>query len=137
WHEPESIGFKGRLAVTNFSFRGEAVSGFQAGFDFTNRFLLLTNAQVQRGNERLSAASLGIDFRTQKIFLADGFSTADPQAVARAIGPKIGRTIEPYHFSQPPTARVHGIIPIHNEANADMHFEISGAPLQRTNIHIT
>ena len=127
-HEQEQLGFKGRVALTNFTFRGESVSGFQAMVQYSNRFLLLTNAQAQRGTQHLSAASLGVDYPAQKIYLADGFSTAEPQVVARAIGAKAGQTVEPYRFGQPPTVRVHGIIPIHDETNADLHFEIEGGP---------
>src|SRR5437867_9699 len=106
WHEPELVGFKGAVAVTNFTLRGESITAFQTSLDYTNRFLLLTNAQAQLGTRVASAGSLGIDFPAQKIYLANGFSTTDPEVVARAIGPKIAKTIEPYRFANPPTARV-------------------------------
>ena len=48
--------------------------------------------------------------------------------VARAIGAKIGRAIQPYTFSNPPTAHVEGIIPMHGEEGADLRFQLEGGP---------
>jgi hypothetical protein len=48
--------------------------------------------------------------------------------IARAIGAHIGRAIEPYHFSQPPTAGAYGVIPMHGEEDANLHFVIEGGP---------
>ncbi len=128
WHEPDKVTFKGQVALTNFTIRGETLSGFQSLVEYSNKFLLLTGAQAQRGAQRLSAASLGVDISAEKIYLADGFSTAEPQVVARAIGPKVGQALEPYRFVEPPTARVHGIIPIRDESMADLIFDIDGGP---------
>lgn len=130
FHEPDLVGFKGAIACTNFTFRGESISGLQTSFQYTNRVLLLTGAAAQLGTQQVSADGLGFDISAQKIYLTNGFSTADPQVVTRAIGPKIARTIEPYHFVNPPTAHVHGIIPTHNETEADLHFDVDGGPFQ-------
>ena len=130
FHDDERIGLVGQVALTNFTFRGETVSGFQTALLYSNRFLLLTNAHLQRQTQRIGAESLGVDFSSEKIYLAGGFSTVEPQVIARAIGPKIAKTVEPYHFQHPPTARVHGIIPIRDEADADLHFDLDGGPFQ-------
>jgi hypothetical protein len=136
WHDLERTGFKARLALTNFSFRGESANGVQATAQYTNRWMLVTDARLQRGAERLSAQSMGFDFNGQKIYLTNGFSTADPQAVARAIGAKTGRTVEPYRFTQPPTARVQGIIPMHQDTDADLHFDIEGGSFHWWKFHV-
>ena len=125
---PERLGIKGRIDLTNFTFRGESASGFQSGVEYTNRVLLFKDAHLQRGTQQLSASSLSADFISEKIYLTNGLSTAEPQVVARAIGPKVGLAIEPYHFSEPPTAHVYGIIPMHGEEAADLHFDIDGGP---------
>jgi hypothetical protein len=49
-------------------------------------------------------------------------------SVARAIGPHVARAIEAYQFQQPPVARVRGIIPMHGEDDADLHFDLDGGP---------
>src|SRR5207247_2871145 len=92
------------------------------------------------GTQLLSATSLAVDYANQKIYLTNGFSTADPRIVTRAIGPKVDASIEPYVFSRPPTARVYGIIPIASESDADLHFDLDGGPFHwlRFNLeHVT
>src|SRR6267142_2719601 len=112
WHNPECTAFKARIASTNFSFRGEWVDDFGGLVQFTNRFLLLTDGRLRHGTQHLSADALGADFDAKKLYLTNGFGVADPQMVARAIGPNIARVVEPYQFSRPPTARVNGVIPL-------------------------
>ena len=92
-HEPERTGLKARVALTNFTFRGESASGLQTGVQYTNKFLQLNSPRVQRGAQRMSADGVGVDFAAQLVFLTNGFSTAEPMVVARAIGPQIARAI--------------------------------------------
>ncbi len=136
WHEPERTGIKGHLALTNFTFRGESASGLQTAFQYTNRLLHIDQPRAQRGAEQLSADGLVVDLLTQKIYLTNGFSTADPMVVARAIGSHIARVVEPYHFRQPPVARVHGTIPLHGEEDADLHFDLDGGPFDWWRFHV-
>ena len=136
WHDVERTGFEARVALTNFTFRDESADSVQANVRYTNRWLVVTDARLNRGAELITAAGLAVDFVGQKIHLTNGFSTADPQVVARAIGPKIGRTVEPYRFSRPPIARVNGIIPIHRDEDADLHFDLDGGPFHWMKFHV-
>ena len=36
--------------------------------------------------------------------------------------------VQPFHFVEPPTARVHGVIPMHGEDNANLQFDLEGGP---------
>jgi len=126
WHHPELIGLRAQVVVTNFSVRGEHADRLQTGVQYTNRFLRLTDPEARIGTQELKADRLEIDFVKPRIYVTNGFSTADPRIVTRAIGPKVDRTIEPYHFSQPPTVRVNGIIPTQHELDADLHFDMEG-----------
>jgi hypothetical protein len=128
WHDPTRIGFKARIAMTNFTCRGEWVDDVQARVEFTNQFLLLTDGRLRHGAQHLSAEAMGADFAAKKLYLTNGFGVADPQLVTRAIGPHIARVVEPYVFSRPPTAHVYGVIPLEHEEDADLHFEVSGGP---------
>jgi hypothetical protein len=127
-NDPAQLGFRGRVALTNFTFRGQSVSGFQSRLNYTNKLLELIDVKLQRGKERLNAEGLLVDLRTEKIYLTNGFSTADPEAVTRAIGAHVWRAIEPYRFSNIPTVRAHGIIPIRDDNLADLYLDISGGP---------
>ena len=136
WHELERIGIKGRVALTNFTFRGESVSAVQTAFQYTNRFLQITSPRLQRGTQQLTADSLGADFLAQKIYVTNGYSTVEPMVVARAIGPLIVRAIEAYQFRQPPVAHVYGTIPLHGEEDADLHFDLVGGPFDWWRFHV-
>jgi hypothetical protein len=88
----------------------------------------------------VQADGLTVDLNAQLIYLTNGISTADPMMIARAIGPNIVSAIEAYRFTSPPDARVDGIIPLHGEESADLHFDLKGGPFQwwKFNIpHIT
>ncbi len=122
------IGIQGRVALTNFTFRGEWASGLVTSLRYTNQVLELIDTRLQRSNQVLQAEGLQADFRARKVFLTNGFSTTEPMVVARAIGPHIARTLEPYRFIEPPTVRAHGTIPMEGEEAADLHFQVQSGP---------
>jgi AsmA-like C-terminal region len=130
WREPERTGLKARVALTNFSVRGESASDFQTVLLFTNRVLKLVEPRLHRGAQEISASSLFIDFDGNKIYLNNGVSTAEPMVVARAIGPQVARVLVPYRFAQPPTVRAEGIIPLRSVKDADLHFDVDGGPFE-------
>jgi hypothetical protein len=128
WHDPDRIGIKARVAVTNFTLRGESADGFQTSLQYTNRYLQLIEPRLQRekGTQLLAADSVSVNFTNRKVYVTNGVSTADPQAVTRAIGPRTAETFEPYRFIDPPVVHVEGIIPTLEPAEADLHFDVSG-----------
>ncbi len=130
WRDYDRTGFKAHVILSNFAYRGQAASAFQSDLQYTNRFLLLSSPRAWIGSKLLSAESMNLDFTAKKIYLTNGFSTADPRMVTRAIGPNVDRKIEPYQFLEPPTARVRGVIPMKDEEDADLHFDIEGGPFK-------
>jgi hypothetical protein len=135
-HEPERTGIKGRVALTNFTFRGESASGLQTAFQYTNSFLQVLHPRIQRGAQQISADGLGADFKAQLVFLTNGYSTTEPMVIARAIGTNVASAVEAYQFRQPPVARVHGTIPMHGEDDADLHFDLAGGPFDWWRFHV-
>jgi hypothetical protein len=130
FNDPESLGAKGRVALTNFTFRGQTASSVETAVQYTNRVLQFLQPRVRRGEELMTADGLAADFNRQLAFLTNGFSTGDPMVITRAIGPHVAKAIEPYHFLTPPTGHVHGTIPLHGEEGADLYFEVTGGPFQ-------
>jgi hypothetical protein len=125
---PEDIGVRGHVSLTNFTFRGEKFTALQTQLEYTNRVLRFLQPRVQLGTNHLQGDGVMVDLEAQLVHLTNGFSNADPMVIARAIGPQIARDIEDYQFGKPPTARIHGTIPLHGEEAADLHFELSGGP---------
>ena len=127
----DSIGATGRLAVTNFTIRGQSFDSVAGAFSYTNRALEFSNPHSWRGTQELSADLVTLDFNRMLIFFKNGHSTADPAAIARAIGPKTAALLEPYHFLQAPTVVVEGCAPlrvngIRDTDKADLSFDIIG-----------
>ena len=132
-YDYDRIAASGRVALTNFTIRGQAADNVAAGLFYTNRILEFFRPRLERagGAQTMTADKITVDFNAQRIYFTNGFSTADPLAVAQAIGPKTGRVLEPYHFLQPPTVRVNGYAPLRDASDADLRFDIvAGAPFQ-------
>ncbi|MGA2788605.1 MAG: AsmA-like C-terminal region-containing protein [Verrucomicrobiota bacterium] len=136
-YDYDSIAASGRVALTNFAVRGQRFDDAASALNYTNRVLEFVNPLMHTGAQMMTADKVTLDFNTRLICFTNGFSTADPEPVARAIGPKTGRVVEPYHFLQPPTVRVNGQVPLHDMnggrdmADADLRFDIiQGAPFE-------
>jgi hypothetical protein len=126
---PEQLGFLGRVSATNFSVRGESARSLETELAYTNGVVLCTRLKASlREGQVMTADALRADFPADVIIVTNGYSTADPMAVTRAIGAHVARVVAPYQFSNPPTARVYGVIPLHGLKAADLHFELDGGP---------
>ena len=134
--DPKQLGIRGRVALTNFTFRGESADSLQTGLLYSNQVLQLQSPRLLRGGRQLNADSVIADFNVQKIYVTNGFSTTDPMVVARAIGPPTARAIEPFHFIVPPAVHVHGIIPMHGEEEADLYFQVQAGPFHWLNFNV-
>ncbi len=122
------IGARANVVLTNFTFRGQAATHFHAALQYTNNFLVLTHGRIERGSQFGTASGVGVNFATRELYLTNGFSTLDPTPVLNAIGPKVAKVMEPYHFFHPPTVEVYGTIPLHEDVPADLHFKVDGGP---------
>ena len=129
-YDYDRIAASGRVALTNFAVRGEAFGDVASALNYTNRVLEFFNPLMHTGAQMMTADKVTLDFNTRLICFTNGFSTADPGPVTRAIGPKTGRAVAPYHFLQPPTVRVNGQVPLHDmnggrdTADVDLRFDI-------------
>ena len=129
-YDNDSLGATGHLALTNFTIRGESVGSVESTFRYTNRFLEFFQPRLQTGMQKMTADGIAVDFNSWRIYFTNGVSTADPRAVARAIGPKVGAIMEPYHFGLPCPAKVNGYAPLRGSDDADLWFEAEGVPLE-------
>ncbi len=136
-YDYDSIAADGNLAVTNFTVRGEHFGDVTTALNYTNRMLALLQPLAHTGAQIATADGVTLDFKARMIYFTNVFCIADMQPVARAIGPKTGKLVEPYHFLQLPTARVNGHIPLGDlhggpeMTNVDMRFDvIKGGPFE-------
>ena len=133
----DTLAVIGRVALTNFTVRGQHFSDVTTTVDYTNRVLTFVQPLIHNGAQTGTADSIVLDFDAWLIYFNNVLSAADPEPVVRAIGPKTWKLVEPYHFLAPPTARINGQIPLGDMhggpemAAVDMHFDIiKGAPFE-------
>jgi hypothetical protein len=143
-YDYDRISAQGLVSATNFSVRGETFGDVTAEVNYTNRVLEFLKPLMHTGAQMMTADKIVLDFNTRLIHFINGFSTADPEMIARAIGPKTASLVEPYHFLQPPTARVNGQIPLRDMQGGrdldevDMRFDvIRGAPFEWAKLKTT
>jgi len=136
-YDYDGIGATARVALTNFTVRGQSMDSVTGELSYTNRVLEFVNPRLWRGTQTMTADQITLDFNRRLIFFKNGYSTADPQPIARAIGPKTAHIMEPYHFLQPPTVFVEGCVPLHDingvrdVDDADLRFDVvGGVPFQ-------
>ncbi len=130
WRENDRIGIQGRVALTNFSFREQTASRFEGALRYTNRVLEVFKPRLERGLETVTAEGIAADFNTQRIHFTNVFSTTEPMAILRAIGPRTARAIEPYQFHRPPQVRVNGYAPLKDDRDADLRLAVDGGPFE-------
>jgi len=134
-----TLAAEGQLALTNFSARGGPMDSLVTDVSYTNRVLVFSHPQAWRkqGTQAMSADAVILDLNAYRLWFKNGFSTAEPQFVANSIGPKTGRTLEPYQFLEPPTARVNGYVSLRSSEDSqemteeDLRVDIlKGAPFR-------
>jgi hypothetical protein len=126
WHEPETVGFSGRVSATNFTFRNELVSQLSGAVRFTNSMLSFADVLVRHDTQQVSVPSGRFDFTERVVYVTNAISTVDPDLVTRMIGPRVRAALQPYRFRTPPTVRISGRLPTFNTQDADVRFEVAG-----------
>jgi hypothetical protein len=128
WKEPDRMGGKAVVTLTNFTFRGETASYLHATVQYTNQYLKVFDARLERegGAQFASAPYLAADFAARKVYLTNGVARMEPLPFLHAIGPKVTKVMEPYQFRKPPFVKCSGIIPIEDDVSPDVHFQVDG-----------
>ena len=72
-YDYDSIGAAGRMALTNFTIRGETVSSVESTFRYTNRFLEFSQPHLQTGAQKITADGITVDFNSWRIYFTNGF----------------------------------------------------------------
>lgn len=136
----------GHVALSNLAIRGQTLDSVAAGVFYTNRELRFDAPEILRagGTQRMTADSVLLDFKTLTGWINNGWSTADPLPVTKAIGPKTGHAMEPFKFATPPLVRVNGSVPLfdvnaeHKPDNADLTIEVvRGSPFRWGRLNAT
>lgn len=136
WSKLEELGFRGRVALTNFTFRQLNTDAIVTGVSYTNRLLSFVETRAWRGSQTFTAPGLAVDFDAERVYVTNAYSTFDPQPVTRAIGPEVEEVMSPYHFLQPPIVRLDGYVHMSDPQQADLIFEGMAGPFECLKFHV-
>lgn len=136
WRDLQTVVVQGRVAITNFTFKGETCDEFSAQLLFTNSVLNFSDTLVRQGEQRIVVPAGACPIPGRVVYVTNAVSTMDPDLVVRVIGPKVRAAIRPYHFLAPPHVVVNGRIPTIDEADADVHFKVKGGKLNYWRINL-
>src|SRR5262249_42867621 len=132
WRALERIGFQASVRATNFTFRGEAADELTAAVAYTNRIVTFHDARLLRPEGEAIVEKGLFDPDRQLLFLTNAFSTVEPMAVLRTIGPRTAAAMEPYQFLAPPKVWVNGLVHTREVAQMDLQFHVEGGPFRWT-----
>jgi hypothetical protein len=124
----DRLGFRGRVSLTNFTFRELNTDAIVSELRYTNRVLECIEPRLWRGTQALAAAGITADFNASRIYFTNGFSTVDPRPLTHAIGPVVEAAMAPYHFIQPPTVHFEGYVPLSDPNDVDIRFDGVAGP---------
>lgn len=128
FHRYDLLCARAHAVGTNLSFRGQSASRVEAQVLYSNKVLTVLHPRVERGEEKAAADAIVADFNARQVYITNAYGNMAPLVIARAIGPKVGRTMEAYVFDRPPQARAYGVVPMKGEQGADLHFDVDGGP---------
>ncbi|HEY2329835.1 MAG TPA: hypothetical protein VGI63_08490, partial [Verrucomicrobiae bacterium] len=140
----ENLTATGHIALTNFAVRGQTIDSVAGRLACADRVLHFIQPELRRehGAQMARADEVVLDFKTMVLGFTNGLSTVAPTALTRAIGPQTAHWVEPYHFLQPPVARVNGCLPLRDmngpreTAGTDLRFDIiQGVPFEWLGLH--
>jgi hypothetical protein len=125
------VEVEGRVAVTNFAFRGESIKDCVTRLTYADGFLSFLEPQVRREGEQGRGDGVGVDLVTQMLYLTNAVGNLNAYALCRAIGPRVLAAIQPYVFSNSPSGRAHGAIDLTGQHGTDdVYFDVAGGPFR-------
>jgi len=130
WSDWTRTDFRGRVALTNFTFRQLHGDAAVSDLGYSNRVLRFVSPRLWNGDQFAVADGLGVDFNVMRVYISNAFGRFEPRRITGAIGPETDEVMEPYHFLSPPTARVNGYAPMGNPHDADLVFEGVAGPFE-------
>lgn len=137
-NDMERLRFEGNVSGSNVVVRGEPFLDFKTRAIYSNQWIFLHEPIAHRTTNEVLTASFGwIDIKKNLMYVTNGFSTTDPYRFTKIIGPLTYKAIAPYIFEKPPVVRAEGIIPLRNERDADIRFQIAGDDFRYWRFHMT
>ncbi|HNU49311.1 MAG TPA: AsmA-like C-terminal region-containing protein [Verrucomicrobiota bacterium] len=131
WEQPHWVACDVAVTITNFTFRGDRIDAVRGRVRWREPWLTAQEIELRAGGDYLGASGVGYDSAGDQVCLTNVTGRVDPGRVARAIGPELVKTFEPYQFGASPDVRVEGRVPTGSALDtADLQVEVRGGPFR-------
>ena len=130
WNVPEQTSVRATCLASNLGYRQQVVLGCRSLITLTNQVLSFIEPEVSRTEGTARAESVVLDYPRLKLFINHASGVLDPAAVTKAIGDKVAKTMEPYHFVHLSHGTAHGFVDLEDELRSDLRFTAAGGPFE-------
>ena len=114
----------GKIAASNFVWRGTHVQSFDSHLLVTNRTTALNEFVATRA-EGGAHGSILLDFEDARVDV-DVINTADPLSAGRAAGKVVENILHKFRFEGPTTTKVFGVVHVGTNGVTDLHAHVNG-----------
>jgi hypothetical protein len=134
WRSRELTGFTADVHGTNIWVHNEKLDVLNAQVNYTNLVMKISNVQAQQQKQVFRTPSVVANFASKTVAVTNVYSTLDPRALKRVLGPKTPQWMNQMEFFKPPDIRCSGYFCWTNPLATDIHFNIGGTGYRWTNI---
>ncbi|MGZ4987403.1 MAG: hypothetical protein ACXWBP_05130 [Limisphaerales bacterium] len=134
WRARELTGFSATVHGSNFWFHDEKLDFLNAHVEYTNLVLKVSNLQARQREQIFRTPAVVADFSSKTVAVTNIYSTLDPRALKRVLGPKTPAWMNQMEFFKPPDIRCSGFFCWTNPLATDVYFNIGGTGYRWTNI---
>jgi hypothetical protein len=107
-HEPDSWHGDGNISLDRTRFRGVWMNNASANIHFKDGAVTYENFRVTR-DEGVATGNFTYDFKKHEVRISDIKSSLRPAETIFWIDPKLGKTVAPYKFREPPAITATGL----------------------------
>lgn len=125
-HQPANWRGDGTIALQRARFRGAWMNSASANVKFGDGAVTYQDLRVTR-NEGTGSGSFTYDFQKHEVRIANVKTSLWPNEVIYWIDPKMGKTVAPYKFRQPPAITVNGVCQFDGGKNTRLDLSVEGA----------
>ncbi len=123
--DPEfaKVSGTGQVWLGKTKFRGALLNSASANLNLQNNAMRCDQIRVIR-DEGIGTGNFTYDFGRDQVTLEDVEANLYPAAVAVWVDPSLGKLLQPFHFTDPPTIHAGGTIQLRNGSTNDLRIQI-------------
>lgn len=114
----------GQVWLGKTKLRGSLMNSAAANFKIENQAIQYDQVRITR-DEGVATGGFKYDFVNDQVTVQNADANLDPEALASWVHPAIGKIVEPFRFTLPPSIRADGTIQFKNGSTNDLRVQIN------------